>query len=106
MKNLCNSFTHVNEIYDITKQNAQWISVAREAYKAQQLRKEYDKIEKKLKEKLKALSDFENSCGGGFEFKKIVRQGSIAYKEIPELKHIDLELYRKDNTESWVLKKV
>jgi len=72
-----------------------WESVAREAYKAQKMRKEYEDLEKRLLDDLKALSNNENSEFGQFRFQKIERKGSINYAAIPLLKEIDLEPYRR-----------
>lgn len=37
---------------------------------------------------------------------KIVRKGNIDYKAIPELQQVNLDLYRKENIESWRIEEV
>ena len=77
--------------------NAEWIQVA-EKYKDLSDKIAYLTLEKsKLYEELKILSNYEDSCGGGYEFKSIDRIGTINYKDIPELKNVDLGKYRGDN---------
>jgi hypothetical protein len=88
---------------EFKKRDMTWISIAREAYKAQKLRKEYEELEKKLLDKLKEQSEHTNSFGGGFKFACIERSGSIDYKAIEILKTIDLEQYRREPVKSWKL---
>jgi hypothetical protein len=88
---------------DFIKRDSLWINVAREAYKAQKLRKQYEELEKKLLEQLKEVSENKSSFGGGFKFQCIERKGSIDYGSIEMLKTINLEQYRRDSTQSWKL---
>jgi len=89
---------------EFLKKDKEWEVVAREAYKAQKRRKEYEEIEKKLLAQLKELSENQNCEGSGFRFQRIDRRGSVDYAAIPELKLIDLEQYRRDGIiSSWKL---
>jgi len=83
---------------EFIKQSKAWENIAREAYKAQKLRKEYEELEKKLLAELKELSANENSEFGQFRFQKIERKGSIDYAAIPILKEMDLEPFRRAGT--------
>lgn len=43
---------------------------------------------------------------GKYKFKRALRKGNIDYKNIPELKEVDLEIYRKPDISSYQLEKV
>jgi len=57
--------------------------------------------QKIYKDALIALAKDSNCQGGGVKLKKIKRKGNIDYESIPELKGVDLNKYRKEQTESW-----
>ena len=86
-----------------TLQDDIWIKVADEAFEAQKMRKYYEKLEDALLEKLKRLSNNQNSFGSIYRFSQYERSGTIDYKAIPELQTVDLELYRKAPVISWKL---
>jgi len=52
---------------------------------------------------LKELCDGETQSFNGYTYKLIERKGVIKYATIPELKDIDLEPYRADNSLYWKL---
>ena len=81
----------------------EWLKKATELMKVKQLIKEYEKIESQLMSELKLLSDNTPSRSGNFVLDCIMRKGSVEYTRIPELKGIDLELYRKEPVETWTL---
>lgn len=95
----------LNQFSNFKHQDKLWVSAAKAAYEAQLMRKHYQELEDKLLEELKKISD-ESSIGGGFVFESITRKGTIDYKSIPQLKQIDLEIYRKESNVSWKLYKV
>ena len=80
-----------------------WITIAEEAYKLTQLRKECERKEKELYDQLKSISQEQNSFGGGYRFSKIERKGTVDYSKIPELSQVDLNRYRKESSVSWQL---
>lgn len=57
-----------------------------------------------LKSHLIELSQGQPSQGGGGRLCKINRKGSIDYGKIEDLKNIDLEQYRKPDTEFWSIR--
>lgn len=59
--------------------------------------------EEELRETLVALSGRSNSKGNGIKLSRVIRRGYIDYKEIPEIRHVDLEKYRKPAIETWRL---
>lgn len=90
---------------DFVTRNDQWGIIAKEAFKAQQLRKKYQELEAKYLEELKGLSCEQSSCFGAFRFLRIERPGVIKYSEIPELKTLNLEPYRGAPVTAWKLSK-
>lgn len=59
--------------------------------------------EKVLKEKFRLLAHGKNTEGNGVKVRFSTRPGAIDYSQIPELKGIDLERYRKKSTEYMVV---
>jgi|SRR5665213_272049 len=88
---------------EIIVRDESWARVARDLMKTRQERKKYEEVEAKLMETLKELSQHRSSRFGGFVFKSIERKGSVDYTLIPGLKCMDLEVYRRPGTVSWVL---
>ena len=54
-----------------------------------------------LRKKIIEICADESCQGNGLKVMKIVTKGRIAYDEIPEIKGIDLEKYRKSSSNSW-----
>jgi putative phage-type endonuclease len=77
--------------------------------------KEYSRLYQETDAQIKALEDkkdflrkklielcADQSCiGGGLKVIKTLVRGRVAYDEIPEIKGVDLDKYRKDSTLSW-----
>ena len=91
---------------DHEKQTREWIEIAKKTHEAKQLAKYYKQEEQKLLDQLKALSNNKNAKGGEFVFTMSERPGAIEYKNIPELKDVDLDLYRKETVSCWKLIKI
>jgi len=83
-----------------------WIEVASKLKTLQDKIKFLDIEKKKLSKLLQELSEFKDSCGGGFTYKAIERIGTINYKDIPELKDIDLSPYRSKPINIWRLSEI
>lgn len=81
-----------------------WINKAKKLYSIQEKRRQLEKLESILLDELRSISNEENSQGGGFIFENYLRLGSIEYKNIPELKAVNLENYRKPPVTCWKLK--
>lgn len=86
------------------KRDENWINKAKELYSLQEKRRQMEKLEAILLSELKSISNEEKSQGGGFIFENYLRLGNIEYKEIPELKAVNLEKYRKPPVICWRLK--
>ena len=85
------------------KMERDWIQIAREVHKAQEYRKRYEDLEKKLMEELLVKSGHKECYAGGFKLEQIVRKGSIDYKAVPILEGFDLEPFRKESSSYWKL---
>lgn len=90
----------------VSRRGTKWITVAEQLYKIQQKIKELARVESQLKDNLKQLSYDKPAQGGGYKFIYICRSGDIDYKAIPELKKVDLELYRKPLVQMWKLRAI
>lgn len=65
--------------------------------------KELEDIKKGIESDLLELCENKPFKVKGFEFKNIVRPGAVKYKDIPELKDVDLEIYRGNPISFWQL---
>jgi len=63
--------------------------------------KALEELKEKYRKKLIELSEDQNCQGDGIKVIKTVMKGRVSYDEIPELKDIDLEKYRKPSSASW-----
>lgn len=57
--------------------------------------------EKAIREQLISMCDGQSSMGGGVKVSKCIRKGNVDYSQIPELKGLNLESFRKKTTEYW-----
>jgi putative phage-type endonuclease len=62
--------------------------------------------EKALRDQILRMADGRNSIVGVQKVTKVISQGHVNYKEIPELKNVDLNKYRKAPTTSYRITKV
>ena len=83
-----------------------WISTAREAFEAQQIKQEAAEKERKLLDQLKVLSKNKSAAAGDFVFALSYRKGSVDYSAIPELESIELDRYRKEDVLTWKLMRI
>lgn len=96
---------HVNTTY-IPVKRERWIDTASELYALRCKIRALAEDERVLTDKLRRLSRNETAQGGRFIFEKIERAGAIDYRAIPQLKKVNLDLYRKDPVTVWKLKEV
>jgi len=66
--------------------------------------KEQEKRRDEIKDMLLQLSNMENAKGNGIVLTKVERKGIIDYKNIPMLKNMDFEEFRKPGTSFWQVK--
>ncbi len=63
--------------------------------------KDLEKEEENLRNQLIFLSGASNSKGAGISLCQMNRKGNVDYSKIPELKNLNLDLYRKPSTKMW-----
>lgn len=78
-----------------------WVQAANSWLELQQKKSEILEQEEELRESLIRMSGNSNTQGAGIKLSKIIRKGNVDYKEIPELKNVDLDKYRKEPLEMW-----
>jgi putative phage-type endonuclease len=82
----------------------EWINAASEwenlAAQIRSLTEKQDAVKGRLVE----MADGFNSVGGGIKLVKAKRKGNVDYAKIPELKVLDLNQYRKADTEYWMIR--
>lgn len=54
-----------------------------------------------IKNQLIRMANFSPACGFGLQINKVITRGRVDYSTMPELKGVNLEKYRKPDTESW-----
>ena len=81
-----------------------WLEHAKKAREYQQLAKKYKALYEAEKDVLVEMSEDQSCKGEGIIFCKSFRKGEVQYKNIPELKSVDLEQYRGKSSISWSIK--
>ena len=89
----------------IVKRSGEWVVYALELYEVQCEIKRLGELADVVKDELIRLSERVDSKCNGFEFKFLSRPGSVKYKDIPELKDVDLDPYRGNTVSFWKLLK-
>jgi len=90
----------------IFRRSSKWNTIATELYAIKKTLSDLSLKEKDLLKELKDLSNYQNSYNKEFLFSQSTRVGSIDYDSIPELKKVNLELYRKPPITCWKLTKI
>lgn len=81
-----------------------WISISEEYKRFDRQEKEASKRKEELRDYLVQIAHAENARGNGIILTKVERKGTINYQNIPEIKNIDIEKYRKHGTYYWQVK--
>jgi len=81
----------------------EWVDIASKLKEIHDKIKFLESKKRRLSTLLVRLSDNKNSCAEGYEYKYLVRSGSVDYSLIPELKDMDLSMYRKEDVGYWKL---
>lgn len=84
-------------------EDSEWREVSKKWLVLQQQIKNLEEEEKQVRQTLITMANGENVSGGGVRLTKLVRKGNIQYDQIPELRMVDLEKYRKAPIEVWRL---
>lgn len=83
------------------RDDIEWTSAARNYQDIQQQMKYLKEKKETARKNLIQLSGNCSSQGVGLKLSRIVRKGNVNYSDIPELKIVDLEKYRKPPIETW-----
>lgn len=89
----------------VHKDDDLWRYAAEEWIKCQEQIKQLKEKEEELRVSLICMAGELNACGHGIRVSKFARKGPVDYSEIPELKIMDLDQYRKGIVEGWRLSK-
>lgn len=87
----------------VSRNDKGWLEKIQEWLRAVHEKESWEATEKRLKEELISMSGGQNTIGGGVRLTKVVRKGNVDYSQIPQLKGIELDSYRKDPITSWRL---
>src|SRR5258708_22724584 len=82
----------------------EWLTQASNWRSARQRLKSAEEEEQLYRSKLISLAAGNCSTGGGVLLTKIHRKGAVDYSKISELKHLNLDTYRKENIELFQIK--
>lgn len=83
--------------------NETWTSTAERWQKTNEQLKSLEKEEALLRDKLIELAANKNAKGANLRLTKSLTKGAVDYMRVPELKGINLELYRKNSFTKWRL---
>ena len=89
--------------YQDKSQDNIWMETAKELNYTMHKIKSMKTLEDELRARLIELSEDKNCRGNGVSVRKTIRKGAVAYVDIPELKLIDLDKYRKEPVEFWTI---
>lgn len=91
------------EVKYILNEGDEWDQLALGWLSIQHEKKELEKSEKIYRERIMSICQEKNMRGCGLKVTKRVRIGSVLYADVPELKGVDLEKYRKEKTIYWMI---
>lgn len=90
-----------NRDYANMNDNLSWNDYAKQYIEVDALVKAYEDKKDYLRKKLIELCGGQSSQGYGLKVLNIMNRGRVDYNEIPEIKDIDLDKYRKPASQSW-----
>lgn len=91
---------------EMVSKSEQWKTLSNEYMRIDRQMKELEKSKEGIKDLLLQVSNMENARGNGITLTKVERKGMINYQNIPILKTMDLEEFRKPNTTFWQVKEL
>lgn len=78
-----------------------WGLLAQEYRQINEQIKNLEGTKESYRKQLLKLCEDQNCMGGGLKVIKTVMRGRVDYNEIPEIKNVDIDKYRKDPTTAW-----
>jgi len=94
------------ELEILTVESERWEHLGEVVEDCNKMLKEAEDRKAKAIAEMKDICDYQSARGLDYEAVKTVSKGSVKYKEIPELKGVDLEKYRGDAVIKWTIRKV
>jgi putative phage-type endonuclease len=91
----------VDSDYKIMDDSLDWQEYAKLYQETDTAIKSLEEKKDYLRKKIIELCADENCLGNGLRVMKIIIRGRIAYDEIPEIKSLNLDKYRKSSTTGW-----
>jgi len=91
----------VDDDYKDMSDEPLWANCAAQYQNLDKQIKDLEKIKESYRQELLKLCNNQNCKGHGIKVMKTTMRGRVAYDEIPELKGVDLDKYRKDSTITW-----
>jgi hypothetical protein len=85
----------------VQKNDALWEDYALKLREITMALNDLEEEKEYIRLKLIEMSDMQNCNGCGITTCRITKKGSINYSDIPELKEVDLEKYRKPSSQYW-----
>ncbi len=90
-----------DEDYKDMSNDPAWKMMAKEYKKINEEIKKLEEIKESYRKGLLNLCEDQNCLGDGLKVIKTIIKGRVDYDEIPEIKNIDLDKYRKKSTTAW-----
>lgn len=90
----------------IEKNDSLWFNTTSEWKKVHAQLKSLEEYEEELRKKMIIMCNGKNCRGNNVKSSFYVRKGNINYKNIPEIKNVDLEQYRNHKTIVWKLEEL
>lgn len=87
--------------YKCMRDNLDWNEYSRLYQETDASLKALEEKKDYLRKKLIELCANQSCVGNGIKIVKSIMRGRVAYDEIPEIKSVDLDKYRKGSTETW-----
>lgn len=85
----------------IEREDSLWIECATRWRSVTDSIKALEKEEEEIRKQLVFLSGESNTKGAGISLCQVQRKGNVEYAKIPELKGVNLDLYRKGSINTW-----
>lgn len=87
--------------YKDMSEDADWKGLARAYLKLNEHLKKMEELKENYRKELLKLCGDQSCLGEGIKVMKTIVKGRVSYDEIPEIKGVDLDKYRKSSTTTW-----
>jgi hypothetical protein len=102
---MLNTTTTATTTQQRVSKKERWFQLAQRVHEIREMTTLYEEERDQLMTELKELSDNKSLAYKGFFLVRSMAKGRVAYKDIPQLKGVNLDLYRGNPVESWRLTK-